>query len=61
MGTVKNIADAICVTITLITGYLCTGKIVCVGIGTIMAMVLVGRVVALGNTLLKEKIEKYNS
>ena len=56
LGTVKNIADAICVTITLITGYLCTGKIICVGIGTIMAMLLVGRVVALGNMLLKEKI-----
>lgn len=56
LGTVKNIADAICVTITLVTGYLCTGKIVCVGIGTIMAMLLVGRVVALGNVLLKEKI-----
>lgn len=56
LGTVKNIADAICVTITLVTGYLCTGKIVCVGIGTIMAMLLVGRVVALGNMLLKEKI-----
>lgn len=61
MGTVKNIADAVCVTITLITGYLCIGRIVCVGIGTIMAMILVGRVVALGNTLLKDKIEKYNS
>lgn len=56
LGTVKNIADTICVTITLVTGYLCTGKIVCVGIGTIMAMLLVGRVVALGNMLLKEKI-----
>ena len=60
MGTVKNIADAICVTVTLVTGYLCTGKIVCVGIGTVMAMILVGRVVALGNRLLKDKITKYN-
>lgn len=58
MGTVKNIADAICVVITLITGYLFTGRIVCVGIGTIMAMLLVGRVVALGNILLKNKIER---
>lgn len=58
MGTVKNIADAICVTITLVTGYLCTGKIVCVGIGTVMAMILVGRVVALGNHFLKAKIVK---
>jgi len=57
MGMVKNIADAICVTITLITGYLCTGRIVCVGIGTIMAMILVGRVVALGNKLLQRKIQ----
>ena len=56
MGTVKNIADAICVLITLLTGYLCTGKIVCVGVGTVMAMILVGRVVALGNKVLKEKI-----
>lgn len=59
MGTVKNIADAICVTITLVTGYLCTGRIVCVGIGTVMAMILVGRVVALGNKLLGEKINKF--
>ncbi len=60
LGTVKNIADAICVIITLVTGYLCTGRIVCVGIGTIMAMILVGRVVAMGNKLLKDKITKYN-
>lgn len=60
LGTVKNIADAICVTITLVAGYLCTGKIVCVGIGTVMAMLLVGRVVAVGNKLLKDKIVKYN-
>jgi uncharacterized membrane protein YczE len=60
LGTVKNIADAICVTITLITGYLCTGKIVCVGVGTVMAMILVGRVVALGNRFLKDKIIQFN-
>lgn len=58
MGTVKNIADAVCVTITIIMGYACTGRIVCVGVGTLMAVVIVGRVVALGNHLLKDKIEK---
>lgn len=57
-STVKNILDAVCVLITIIIGIVFAGKTIGIGIGTILAVIFVGRVVAVGNHFFKEKILK---
>lgn len=57
VSTVKNVVDATCVLITLIISFVFAGKIIGVGIGTVLAVIFTGRVVAIGNRLFKEKIE----
>lgn len=56
VSTVKNALDATCVVITIVLGFAFAGKIIGIGIGTILAVIFVGRVVAVGNHFLKEKI-----
>jgi len=56
ISTVKNILDAVCVVATIVIGFIFAGKIIGIGIGTILAVIFVGRVVAVGNYFLKEKI-----
>lgn len=58
ISTVKNILDAVCVTITIITGIVFESKVIGIGAGTVLAVIFVGRVVAIGNYLLKDKIIK---
>ena len=58
VSTVKNILDAICVMLTILIGMLFAGKLIGVGIGTVLAVVFVGRVVAVGNYLWKDSIIK---
>lgn len=58
VSTMKNILDAVCVVITIVIGLVFAGKIIGIGIGTILAVIFVGRVVAVGNYFLKAKILK---
>lgn len=51
VGICKNIFDVGCVTLTCIIGLTSTGHLVGVGIGTVAAMLGVGRVIAAYNTL----------
>lgn len=58
MGLIKNICDITCVSITVILSLILKNKIIGVGIGTLMAMLLVGRVVYIFNKLFENKIKK---
>lgn len=57
LGLVKNILDASCVIITLIIGYVFAMKIVGIGVGTLLAVIGVGRTVFLVDLLFKNKIQ----
>ncbi|MDD6790523.1 MAG: hypothetical protein PUE04_10520, partial [Lachnospira sp.] len=54
MGNVKNVFDILCVALTLLIGLLSTGRPVGIGIGTVAAMIGVGRFIYLYNSLFKE-------
>ena len=56
LGTVKNILDASSVLITVTIGLVFNGKIVGIGIGTVIAVIFVGRVIALTNILFRDKL-----
>lgn len=55
-GFAKNVFDVGCVCVTVILGLLFSGELIGVGVGTVAAMLGVGRVVALTNRLLKKKV-----
>ncbi len=57
MGMGKNIIDFTCVVITAVLSFVFAGKLVAIGLGTVLAMVGVGRVIALFNHLFKEKMD----
>jgi uncharacterized membrane protein YczE len=56
-GFVKNCVDITCVIVTCATGLIFSGKIIGIGIGTLMAMIGVGRVIAVFNKLTYKKTE----
>jgi uncharacterized membrane protein YczE len=56
-GFVKNCVDIICVIITCATGLIFSGKIIGIGIGTLMAMIGVGRVIAVFNKFTRKQTE----
>ncbi len=56
-GFVKNCVDITCVIITCATGLILSGKITGIGIGTLMAMIGVGRVIAVFNKLTRRWTE----
>jgi uncharacterized membrane protein YczE len=56
-GFVKNCVDITCVIITCATGLIFVGKIIGIGIGTLMAMIGVGRVIAVFNKLTRKQTE----
>lgn len=58
MGLSKNIVDISCVIFSAFLGYAASGKIVGIGIGTLIAMILVGRVISLFNHLFKKTLLK---
>ncbi len=58
MGFGKNVIDLISVAITCLIGFVCTGHLVAIGIGTVCAMIGVGRVIALFNYLCKDKLDR---
>lgn len=57
VGFTKNVFDLFCVCITVFLGMICTGGIVGIGIGTLIAVLGVGRVIALFHFLFKDKIQ----
>lgn len=52
----KNIFDVCCVASTCLLGLIASGRIVGVGIGTVAAMILVGRVISLVNHISRERM-----
>jgi len=56
LGLAKNIIDVASVSITLIIGMIFAGKVIGVGIGTLAAVLGVGRAIALFNTLFKKRM-----
>ena len=55
-GFTKNVFDGGCVCATVVVGLICVGKVVGIGIGTVAAMIGVGRAVALANHFFKDKM-----
>lgn len=56
MGLGKNLLDCSCVGISVLIGLLARGQLIGIGIGTIVAMIGVGRVVALFNRCMESKL-----
>ena len=58
LGFGKNALDITCVVTTCIIGIVLTGKIFAIGIGTLIAMIGVGRVIAVFNFIFKDKMDR---
>lgn len=58
MGLVKNLVDLGAVIVTAIIGIVFAGKLLCIGVGTILTVLGTGRVVAIFNRIAKKKICK---
>lgn len=58
MGFGKNLFDFSAIVISLAIGFVGTGRPVGIGIGTVIAMVCTGRVIAAFNHFTKKKIEE---
>lgn len=56
MGLGKNLLDCSCVEISAVIGFVARGRLIGIGIGTIAAMIGVGRVVALFNRCFETKL-----
>ncbi|OBR93289.1 MULTISPECIES: YitT family protein [Clostridium] len=56
LGLAKNITDISSVIITVVIGLVCAGKIVGIGVGTLVAVIGVGRAIALTNMLFGKKM-----
>ncbi|SHH97281.1 Uncharacterized membrane protein YczE [Sporobacter termitidis DSM 10068] len=56
LGAVKNILDASCVAVAAAISMAATGRIIGIGLGTVLAAVGVGRVIALVNRLYQKKL-----
>ncbi len=55
-GVAKNIFDVCCVASTCVLGLAAAGRIVGVGVGTVAAMIFVGRVISLVNHISRERM-----
>ncbi|MCI6537293.1 MAG: hypothetical protein BHW44_00695 [Roseburia sp. 40_7] len=58
MGFGKNILDCSCVAISVVIGLVARGRLIGIGVGTIIAMIAVGRVVALFNRCCETRIRE---
>lgn len=58
LGNVKNVFDLICVALTCLMSYLMTGGIVGIGVGTVAAMIGVGRFIWLYNHFFQKTQQK---
>jgi uncharacterized membrane protein YczE len=56
-GFIKNCVDITCVIFTCATGLIAARKIIGIGIGTVLAMIGVGRVIAVFNHFTKDKTD----
>lgn len=54
VSTVKNVLDATCVVLTIVISLIFAGEIVGIGLGTILAVIGVGRVVAVYNHFFRD-------
>ena len=55
-GFVKNIVDFFCVLVTVAIGLIFGGRVIGIGVGTMVTMIVVGRIVWLFNMLFKQKV-----
>ena len=55
-GFAKNVFDVGCVIITVTIGLLAAGRVIGIGLGTVLAMIGVGRAIALVNALFKKRM-----
>ena len=55
-GFAKNCFDLVCVALTVILSLVMLGKVAAVGLGTVLAMVGVGRAISLVNHFFKDKM-----
>lgn len=58
VGFTKNCFDLFNITVTFTVGLLFAGKIIAIGIGTVLAVIGVGRSIAVFNHFFKEKMDK---
>lgn len=58
VGYTKNCFDLFNITITIVLGLSLRGQLIGVGIGTVLAVIGVGRIIALFNHLAQEKMER---
>ncbi len=58
VSTVKNMLDAFCVLITVVISMVFAGKWIGIGVGTILAVIFVGRAVAVYNYFCKDTVSK---
>lgn len=56
VGNTKNCFDAGCVAMTVVLCLICIHRVIGIGVGTILAMLGIGRVIAVFNHFLKEKM-----
>lgn len=56
VGFVKNCFDTFCICLTIVLSFVCAGRVIGIGIGTVLAVIGVGRVIALFNYLFLNKI-----
>lgn len=57
LGTTKNIVDFLCVCLTITISLIYKKEIIGIGLGTVVCVIMTGRVIALFNDLFKTKIE----
>ena len=56
MGLLKNLLDLLCVAIAAVVDLVFTGRLTSVGLGTVVVMVLTGRVVYVFNRLFRRRL-----
>jgi len=57
-GTAKSILDIICVVLTCILCLVITGELIGIGLGTVIAALMIGQVIRLCGKVLKEPLQK---
>lgn len=58
IGLIKNFEDACCVAVAIFIDLVFSGKLISVGVGTVFAMIFLGRTVYVFNRFFKVKVQK---
>lgn len=58
VGIVKNCFDMFCICLTIALSFICAGHVIGIGVGTVLAVIGVGRVIALVNYLFWGKLNR---